>query len=182
MFKHIPGRKREMQSDSEVAFRRIEAWLDNCRSHHPSCRPPPTNPQLPTRVIDVSFTDREVTLFESNGQRGRYMTLSHCWGTSSRLTTTKETLEDLKNGIATSFLPKTFQDAIKITRRLGVKYLWIDCFCIIQDDPQDWERESSSMAQIYRNSYLTIAASASSDSYSGCFPKRSKDSYIPPGT
>ncbi|KAK2767497.1 hypothetical protein FQN54_003654 [Arachnomyces sp. PD_36] len=182
MFKHIPGRKREMQSDSETAFRRIEAWLDNCRLHHPSCRSPPISPQLPTRVIDVSVTDREVALFESNGQRGRYMALSHCWGASSRLTTTKDTLEDLKNGIATSFLPKTFQDAIKITRRLGVKYLWIDCFCIVQDDPLDWERESSAMAQIYRNSYLTIAASASSDSYSGCFPKRSKDSYIPPGT
>lgn len=59
---------------------------------------------------------------------------------------TKATLEDLKDGIALTFLPATFQDAIKITRHLGVKYIWIDCFCIVQDDPQDWEREAACMA------------------------------------
>lgn len=110
------------------------------------------------------------------------MTLSHCWGTSSILTATKRSIEDLKEGIAVSFLPKTFQDAIKITRRLGIKYLWIDCLCIIQDDPDDWEREASAMSHVYRNSYLTISASASKDSYDGCFPKREKDSYISPAT
>jgi hypothetical protein len=32
----------------------------------------------------------------------------------------KESLEDLSKGIAISFLPKTFRDAINITKRLGV--------------------------------------------------------------
>lgn len=95
---------------------------------------------------------------------------------------TKESIKDLEEGIAVSYLPKTFQDAIKITRHLDIKYLWIDCLCIIQDDPDDWEREAAAMSQVYRNSYLTISAAASQDSYSGCFPSRDDDSYVSPAT
>lgn len=45
-----------------------------------------------------------------------------------------------------------------MTRRLGVRYIWIDSLCICQDDKQDWERESARMDSIYSNLYLTIAA------------------------
>ncbi|KAK1502880.1 hypothetical protein CTAM01_04869 [Colletotrichum tamarilloi] len=36
-------------------------------------------------------------------------------------------------------LSKTFQDAVLVTRRLGIKYIWIDSLCIIQDSKLDWE-------------------------------------------
>jgi hypothetical protein len=65
------------------------------------------------------------------------MTLSRCWGTSSnvqRTITTSENLEARMAGIDVSTLPKTFQDAVKITRDLGLRYLWIDSLCIIQND------------------------------------------------
>jgi hypothetical protein len=38
---------------------------------------------------------------------------------------TKSNLDDLKYGIDVSTLPKTFQDAIRITKVLGIIYLWI---------------------------------------------------------
>jgi len=95
---------------------------------------------------------------------------------------TKDSLEDMETGIAISFLPKTFQEAIKIVKKLGIKYLWIDCLCIIQDDPADWESEAAKMAEVYRNAYLTIAAANSQDSYSGCFPNRENGSYVSPAT
>jgi len=60
-------------------------------------------------------------------------------------------------------LPKTFSDAILVAHRLGIPYLWIDSLCIVQADESDWAVESSRMAAVYSNSYLTIAA-ASSDS------------------
>jgi len=53
-----------------------------------------------------------------------------------------------------------------------------DCLCIIQDDAQDWEREASTMGDLYMNSYLTIAAANSTNSYTGCFPKRKDEPYI----
>ena len=118
----------------------------------------------------------------SNGSRGRYVAFSHSWGTSPRLTATSETLEDLQEGIATSFLPKTFRDAITITKKLGIRYLWIDCLCIIQDDRKDWERESATMGEVYKNSYLTISASDAHDSSSGFLQLRKSESYVSPAT
>jgi hypothetical protein len=56
-------------------------------------------------------------------------------------------------------IPRVVQDAVVITRQLGIRYLWVDAFCILQDSTEDWNCESACMAGIYRNSYATIAAS-----------------------
>lgn len=68
-------------------------------------------------------------------------------------------------------LSETFQDAITLTRQLRVQYIWIDSLCIVQDDRYDWETESATMAAVFQNAYLTIAASLAADS-SGCFSTR----------
>ena len=49
-------------------------------------------------------------------------------------------------------------------------FLWIDSLCIIEDDAADWETEASRMGDVYANAYLTVAALASMDDSSGCFP------------
>jgi hypothetical protein len=46
-------------------------------------------------------------------------------------------------------LPKTFQEALELTARLGLCFPWIDSLCVIQDDPDDWRHESAKMASIY---------------------------------
>ena len=66
-------------------------------------------------------------------------------------------------------MPSTFQDAIEVTRRLGVRYIWIDALCIVQDDRQDWERESGKMANVYHNSFVTLAATSAGSPKAGCF-------------
>ncbi|KAK3638583.1 hypothetical protein LTR22_017767 [Elasticomyces elasticus] len=48
-------------------------------------------------------------------------------------------------------MPKTFQDAIVVAKALDIEYLWIDALNIIQDDEEDWQREATKMADIYRN-------------------------------
>jgi hypothetical protein len=57
---------------------------------------------------------------------------------------------------------------MQVVRRLGVRYLWIDSLCIIQDD-EDWAREASYMYDVYSNSYLTISATSANDSSYGLF-------------
>jgi hypothetical protein len=69
-------------------------------------------------------------------------------------------------------LSQTFQDAIMITRRLGIKYLWIDSLCILQDSKSDWEVESAKMGQYYASSWLTIGAGLLGDGTQGCFGNR----------
>ena len=109
----------------------------------------------------------------SASENGRYAALSHRWG-SSALTTTLANLQSRKKCIIWAELPKIFQDAIAITRQLGLRYLWIDSLCIIQDDIEDWQRQSAQMSSIYANSYVTIAATSSDSSDSTCLTSKNR--------
>lgn len=73
--------------------------------------------------------------------------------------------------IPLDILPKTFEDAINITKKLGIDFLWIDSLCIIQNDDDDWRKEASLMSSVYGGSVITIAASSARDSTQGCFLK-----------
>ncbi|EHK26995.1 uncharacterized protein TRIVIDRAFT_118660, partial [Trichoderma virens Gv29-8] len=130
---------------------------------------------LPTRVLDVGTTNHEsVSLLETNGQRGDFCALSYCWGPEGTQTmiTTKDNINDHLSGIQFSNLPKTFQDAVTITRELGIRYLWIDSLCIIQGDKRDWMKESAKMAGVYQNAHLVIAASGATNPKQGCFSNK----------
>jgi hypothetical protein len=83
--------------------------------------------------------------------------------------TTSKTIEANLKGIPWDALPATFQDAIDFTRRLGLQYIWIDSMCIIQDDAKDWDEQSSLMADIYQNAYVTLCATASSSDDGGLY-------------
>ena len=76
-------------------------------------------------------------------------------------------IQDFKAGIDYTRLPRRFQDAIAISRRLGVRYLWIDSLCILQNCPNDWRRESAKTQHVYSNAYVTLAADGSRDSSGG---------------
>lgn len=83
---------------------------------------------MPTRTIDVGPEGSPtVNLSQGKGATNApYIALSHCWGNTRPLELTQKTYERLKSGIAMTLLPKTFQDAIVVARKLQVQYLWID--------------------------------------------------------
>lgn len=86
-----------------------------------------------------------------------YLALSYCWGKEGpSLKTTKSNYSHLQKSISYSAMPKAYQDAVRVARALGVKYIWIDALCIIQDDRDDWEKESRMMAEIFQNSLATL--------------------------
>lgn len=99
----------------------------------------------------------------------RYATLSHSWGNHVPLKTTRETKPSFEKLIPEELLPQTFEDAVSTTRALGIRYLWIDSLCIVQDDPDDWQAEALEMQNIYSGSTINIAASDAVDSNGGCF-------------
>ncbi|RSM05408.1 hypothetical protein CDV31_009560 [Fusarium ambrosium] len=84
--------------------------------------------------------------------------------------TTTKTKSLLENSLSEDLLPRTFRDALNITRPLGIRYLWIDSLCIIQDDPEDWQAEAV-QNDTYLGSANNIAASDALDSTQGCFPE-----------
>ncbi len=181
----VTGRYIGLDPSSEAHFRLAAHWIEDCVKNHVECSLvyTPSLPSevlqyrspLPTRVIDVGSADgsRSPFLYESDNQLGTYVTLSHRWGKTPTLTTEGNTLHERKSGIELSTLSNTFRDALSITRRLGLRYLWIDALCIIQDSPVDWQRESSRMGEVYRNALFTISATGAEDSHRGCFQLRS---------
>ncbi|KAK1702205.1 heterokaryon incompatibility protein-domain-containing protein [Colletotrichum acutatum] len=176
-------------TDSIRSFARARQWLRQCLDHHDCGK----NRDLfyPRRLLDLR--DDQVRLIETtktNDFQGPYVCLSHRWGDAkfSRLISTTETIHSRMEGIKWEEIPKTFQDAITICRRLSVDYLWIDTLCILQGFPEmsdkqkritgaDFAAENSAMARIYRNSYFTIYASVSTSMASGIFSSRRYESH-----
>jgi Heterokaryon incompatibility protein (HET) len=152
-------------------------WINDCLNLHEQC-PRPESPPLPTRVIDIGAEDgsEEPKLLLSQGHRSRYATLSYCWGGPVWFTLTLANLGDMLQCISWSDLPVTFCEALEVTRALGIRYLWIDALCIIQDSDSDKAIEMAKMDQVYHDSSLTICAanaSVSSISFLNIFYPRS---------
>jgi hypothetical protein len=85
-----------------------------------------------------------------------YVALSYVWGPPS-----KDDAEYVFPNLPAQ-LPPTIEDAIKVTKRLGIQYLWIDRYCINQNDPEDKMRQILQMGAIYSSAQLTIVAAAGS--------------------
>ena len=110
-----------------------------------------------------------VRLYESRGEAAAYVSLSHCWGRRPFLRTLSGNLSAHRDGIAWERLPPTFRDAVQFTRRLGIRYLWIDSLCIVQDDRDDWRREAARMGSIYQHAALVISAAKAGCAYDGLY-------------
>jgi hypothetical protein len=160
---------------SQETWEVVTGWLHQCLRDHAKCSQTAKADWLPTRLLDVG-TERQpqVRLYITDraALTLQYTTLSHCWGNLQIKSLTKADLLSWTAGIDIIELPKTFQDAIAITRRLSVRYLWIDSLCIIQDSTEDWNNESSSMGDIYMNCFCNIAATGAFDGRTGCFVDR----------
>ena len=118
---------------------------------------------------------QELLLNETDGLSGQYAILSLCWDPPTRggrLLTTKVNLNDSLKCIPFDTLSKTFQDAIALTRAIGIQYLWMDTLYIVQDDVNDWIGEVAKMGDYYERAHLTIAAAAASNPSEGCFIPR----------
>jgi hypothetical protein len=165
-----------VSTGSLAHFELASYWLRNCKELHSACCRTTDSLIVPTRLVDVGslhLPQLKLHICQASDHELQYLTLSHCWGDVKDLLTLKTgNLQDLQNSIHPNTLPKTFTDAIAITRNLGVKYLWIDCLCIIQDNAGDWAREASFMGRYYENSQCTIAAASAENALQGCFSSR----------
>lgn len=80
-----------------------------------------------------------------------YATLSNCWGKAEMFCLTKNSDAKLTEGVDQSALPLTFRNAVDAARFLGLRYLWIDSLCIVQDSEEAWMAESSLMCEVYQH-------------------------------
>lgn len=161
--------------DLPYVARTVERWQLECRERHTDClRSDELGHELPTRVIDVgtSETAPHLRLHESKGEKAPYTTLSHCWGGLIPAITTEANRTVRTDTLAFGDLPQNFRDAIQVTRTLGIRYLWIDSLCIVQDSKADWLCEARKMASTYAGAAVVISALDSPSSTAGFLNQR----------
>lgn len=176
------GRHIPTDAGSDESFNFIRRCIQGCLANpkHAACKfVGEPSISAPKRLIDVGRSTRPIRVIETQGRAFQYIALSHCWGSKQPLMATKSSWNKLTVNILFDDLPPLFQDAVIITRQLGLRYLWIDSLCIIQDSLRDWETESGKMASIYQNSYVTISATNASDGGGRCLSDRQKPVKIP---
>ncbi|KAJ2974752.1 hypothetical protein NUW58_g8556 [Xylaria curta] len=154
------------RADSDEALKCARDWLASCMQTHPSCRSERGIYSVPTRLLDVSLSNPRL-VHSGSLPIDSYAALSHCWGPIQPLRTLHNNVESHAKGMSLASLPKTFQDAVRVTRYLDLRYLWIDSLCIIQDDDEDWSREAAKMAAYYSGAQVVISASSSDGSSEG---------------
>jgi hypothetical protein len=174
------------RSGSEAHFEVIRQWLALCDETH-TCAPG-SNPSgqitLPTRLIDVGILESSpVRLVETENVKitiedriSPYIALSHPWGPPPHFCTYPDdphspfavnSLSKHKKGIEVTALPATFQDAVRATRALGKRYLWIDSLCILQGPKGDFKDEAKKMESVFSSAYCVLAASWAANQQDG---------------
>lgn len=163
---------------SPEAWAIAQKWIHDCRSTHEACKRPQID-WFPTRLLDLEKFDRPrvvETQFKAPSAGSHYITLSHRWSPQPSLLLSKHTKDELisEQGFDAARLPAAIQDATSVCRRMGVRYLWVDTLCILQDedDLADWERESTLMGKVYENSLLNLSALAAADTEHSIFAAR----------
>ncbi|KIW94695.1 uncharacterized protein Z519_04672 [Cladophialophora bantiana CBS 173.52] len=191
----VVGRQVPESCEPVGCAHRIKKWLSDCETGHQNCRNPLVMSEktpfqtrdsqvledplhhlpLPPRLIDVGgISSATLRLKETDGLYGRYCALSYSWGRSKSFRTHRATYQDRIRGFRLEDLPTTIRDAACLTQNLGFQYLWVDALCIVQDDRDDWAKNSAIMDEIYGFATLTIAASVCEDKWQPLFRKRTQ--------
>lgn len=127
----------------------VSQWIHHCnRGHtHPDCNPVPA-----LSIPGFTVIDCETRTLELWPIGAPYVTLSYVWGVDPAETPVGDALPET--------LPKLIEDAIMVALRLGYQYLWIDRYCIPQDNETVKASLIRNMDKVYSESSLTIIASA----------------------
>lgn len=158
----VPFRHPLYDVAGEMATEQAKQWIQTCQRDH-AYYSSHGKYFLPTRVIDVGLGDNTASVklhITEKGETAMYYALSYCWGGVQSHTLSTRNLDAWKQGIIVAMLPKTLRDAIEVTRRLSIRYLWIDALCIIQESAVDKAQEIGRIRSVYKNAMVTIVAAS----------------------
>ncbi|KAF2135580.1 uncharacterized protein K452DRAFT_215677, partial [Aplosporella prunicola CBS 121167] len=152
--------------------------LDTCRKEH--CCEQTIGPDwYPTRLLDVADEPIKLVITKDEPEiAGPYATLSHCWGDQEFLVLESNSISGFLAGIPSNKLPRSFRETITTIRALGIRYLWIDSYCILQGSESDkaahddWIQEAGRMEEVYSHSCLNIGSAHANNPYNGLFHHR----------
>jgi len=114
-------------TDSAETFKLVRTWMNDCKQHHTACNVRKEAYWLLTRLLrlgDGEVPDIRlcVTAEQDFPTIPEYATLSRRWPVdhSAQLKLTSDNIDDLARKINLEDLPKSFQDAIVVARKLNI--------------------------------------------------------------
>ncbi|CAH0058109.1 unnamed protein product [Clonostachys solani] len=147
---------------SLVFIEKVRKWISNCKENHAICidaEKPTCQPQLPERIISLGpESNMDIRLMEAYGLPQEPYIVLHDQQEERSFSSLSEcqVLEEDSVELRYDTLPRDFQDAILVCRKLSIKYLWINALCKNHDDDDDWEIESEKKAMAYSNAELVL--------------------------
>ena len=136
---------------------------------------------MPPRLLEINVSQTSplyLKIRDTNGMpQPHYVALSYRWPQVTNITT-KGNIGARRTKLDLGGLCPLFQDVISATDELGLKYIWIDALCIIQDDMSDRAQNIAQMADIFRNATLVVSASTTASLVSGLFQTRKRSNVV----
>lgn len=142
-----PNAKLAFSSEPRVDFDLFRKWNEGCQKHD-KCLPDEASDLERLKVIDC-----ETRTVQTAPENCRFVALSYLWGPQ----------EDFAPQPLPAEQTRTIEDAITVTLRLGLRYLWVDRYCIEQTSIMDKTLQIKQMGQIYASAHLTIIAASGTD-------------------
>ena len=175
MFGRVSARREAAVDAPTIDFTLVDEHVKRCDNEHAGqCHTIDEKWATIEPTTGLMFIDVEKRCLVGCERHCRYIALSYVWDHAEKPFQTiinnvehlsLEGAFDLSQNKAR--LPRTIRDSMQVTRSLGIRYLWVDRFCIIQDDEPSRTRDLAAMASIYGNSYFTLVAIGASEEDSG---------------
>ncbi|ETS83865.1 hypothetical protein PFICI_05741 [Pestalotiopsis fici W106-1] len=162
----------------------LSQWLSTCRNtHNNTCQggsfSAVFSPAGISKIRLINVQSR--TISEYNIAEAEYAALSYVWGENkeARMKLVSELPPGLGSSGATavslpSEIPKVVEDALRICSALSIVHLWVDLYCIDQNDAQQKAAEINAMGYIYNHAQITLIdghGKNSSDANAGLLPE-----------
>ncbi|KAI1429858.1 HET-domain-containing protein [Xylaria sp. FL1777] len=161
----------------KIDFAMVGNWLSMCESlHGDECRKRPGMDDFPvhpaTLLREFRLIDVEQACLVRATSDNKYAALSYVWGQAKVLRAGIANIESLETPGAFDTPefepPQTIQDAMQATKGIGIRYLWVDALCIIQDEGYSEKLPHiKQMNRIYETAELVIVAMSGVDAGSG---------------
>jgi hypothetical protein len=168
---------RPIQSD-QIDFSMVRNWISMCQNWHgQSCNTAKLKDHETRHPTEDISTFRLIDVIDNclvhRPPKSKYVALSYVWGKATVFRTLKNNLADLEKPGSFSQpeildqIPWSIRDAMQVVKELGLRYLWVDSICIVQDDPACLDDSISRMDLVYGAAYLTIMAATGSHANAG---------------
>jgi hypothetical protein len=140
---------------NSIDFDLLRSWLATCVGQHGNRCAPPNEPPVPRLKLIDCRARHIINARMLPGKKYEYVALSYVWGTGDP--------EPYVYPSLLESLPLVVLDAMTLVLRLGFQYLWVDRYCIWQDDQAHKMSQVNKMDQIYSGASFTIFACAGED-------------------